>query len=260
MRATRRVGTPSTSAAEPGGDELLLGLDGRHQDLAAHVAALLGRRQLILEVHGGHAGLDHGLHELVSVEHAAKAGLGVGHDGRVPGLDLGVAFHGVDLIRAHEGVVDAAGEHGHAVARIQALVGIGLAGEVHVTGHLPAAEVDGLEAGLHHLHGLGAGLRAERVHVPLGVQELPQPLRAHASQGVLDQDGAAQGLHLLGRVGTLASGPPRVVTPLVLEILNCLLVRHDSPSSFTVRLLDGGVRTYWSRARPLAGRARLVGG
>ena len=55
---------------------------GRDQHLAAHVAALLLRGELVLEVHAGGAGLDHRLHQLEGVEHAAEAGLGVGHDRR----------------------------------------------------------------------------------------------------------------------------------------------------------------------------------
>jgi hypothetical protein len=63
------------------GDELLHRFLGRHQHLAAHVAALLGRCQLVLEVHAGGTGLDHVLHQLEGVQHAAEARLGVGDDG-----------------------------------------------------------------------------------------------------------------------------------------------------------------------------------
>ncbi len=66
------------------GDQLLHRFLSRHQHLAAHVAALLGRGELILEVHAGGAGLDHVLHQLEGVEHAAEAGLGVGDDRRKP--------------------------------------------------------------------------------------------------------------------------------------------------------------------------------
>jgi hypothetical protein len=37
------------------------------------VAALLGARELVLEVHAGRARLDHLLHQLERVEHAAEA-------------------------------------------------------------------------------------------------------------------------------------------------------------------------------------------
>ena len=61
-------------------DELL----DRDQHLAAEMAALLFRRELVLEVHAGRARLDHRLHQLERVERAAEAGLGVGDDRREP--------------------------------------------------------------------------------------------------------------------------------------------------------------------------------
>ena len=67
---------------EPRGDQLVDGLARGHQHLAAHVAALLDRRQLVLEVDAGGAGVDHRLHQLEGVQHAAEAGFGVGHDRR----------------------------------------------------------------------------------------------------------------------------------------------------------------------------------
>ena len=68
----------------------------------------------------------------------------------------------VDLVGAQQRVVDALHERGHAVRRVEALVGVGLPGEVRVGRDLPAGEVDRLEPGLDHLHGLAAGHRAER--------------------------------------------------------------------------------------------------
>jgi hypothetical protein len=57
-------------------------------------------------MHSGRAGIDHRLHQLEGVEHAAKARLRVGHDRREP-VDLTRALHGLDLVGAHQGVVDA---------------------------------------------------------------------------------------------------------------------------------------------------------
>ncbi len=65
---------------QAGGGERPHVLGGRHQDLAAHVAALLLRGELVLEVHAGGARLDHALHQLEGVEGAAETGFGVGHD------------------------------------------------------------------------------------------------------------------------------------------------------------------------------------
>ena len=64
-------------------------------------------------------------------------------------------------------------------------------GEVGVGRHLPAAEVDGVEAGLHLLHGLVAGQRAQRVDEGLGIAQRPQLLCAALGQRVLDLDAAA---------------------------------------------------------------------
>src|SRR5207248_3072830 len=71
-------------------------------------------------------------------------------------------------------------------------VGVGLAGQVGVTGDLPARQVDGLEAGADLLDRLVAGQRAERVDLLQGVQLLPQHLGATAGQGVLLDHGALQ--------------------------------------------------------------------
>ena len=51
---------------------------------------------------------------------------------------------------------------------------------------------------LHHLHRLVAGQRAERGHVGLLVQELPQALGAEAGERVLDADRAAEALDVVG--------------------------------------------------------------
>ena len=86
---------------EPRRDQLLDRLLRRHQHLAAHVAALLGGGELILEVDARGARLDHLLHQLVGVEHAAETCFGVGDDRREPVRTLVVARVGVlDLVGA----------------------------------------------------------------------------------------------------------------------------------------------------------------
>ena len=69
---------------EARGDEVAHGGRGRDQHLAAHVATFFLRGQLVLEVHAGGAGLDHGLGQLEDIERTAKAGLAVGDDGGEP--------------------------------------------------------------------------------------------------------------------------------------------------------------------------------
>jgi hypothetical protein len=113
------------------------------------VAALLFRRHLVFEVDAGGARLDHGLHQLESVQGAAEAGLRVGHDGGEP-VAGAIALGVLDLIGPLQRAVDAAHHLRHAVHRVEALVGIGLARGVGVGRHLPAGQVDGLEAGPHH--------------------------------------------------------------------------------------------------------------
>src|SRR5690348_8265702 len=57
---------------------------GRDQDLAAEVAALLFRCELVFEVNPGDTRLDIGLHDLEAVERPAEAGFGIGDDRREP--------------------------------------------------------------------------------------------------------------------------------------------------------------------------------
>ena len=176
---------------EPGGDERADELARRHEHLAAEVAALLLRRELILEVDAGGAGLDERLHELERVQRPAEAGLGVGDDRREP-VRAVLPLGGVDLVGAEERAVEALHERRGAVRRVEALVGVRVTGEVRVGRDLPAREVDRLQAGLDHLHGLRAGHRAERGDVVLGVQELPEPLRARAARACA-RSGSARG-------------------------------------------------------------------
>ena len=94
----------------------------------------------------------------------ASASATIGANQWVPLLALGV----LDLVGALERAVDAPDDLRDRVRRVEALVRVGLPGGVGVGRDLPAGQVDRLEAGLHHLHGLVPGERAERVHVRLG--------------------------------------------------------------------------------------------
>ena len=91
VRATISVGTPQHVGGQARGDQLLDRFARRHQHLAAHVAALLHGGELVLEVHAGGAGLDHRLHQLEGIEHAAEAGFGVGDD-RLQAVDVVIAL------------------------------------------------------------------------------------------------------------------------------------------------------------------------
>ena len=187
---------------EPGRVEVAdMGL-GRDQHLAAEMAALLLGGELVLEMDAGGARLDIGLHDLEAVQRPAEAGLGVGDDRHEP-VAARAAFHMLDLVGALERAVDPAAELGAGIGGIERLIGIHGAGGVGVGGDLPARQIDRLQAGADHLHRLVAGDRAERVHIILAVQQLPEPVGAAAGEAVLDRHRAAQPLDLGRRVGAL---------------------------------------------------------
>ena len=212
VRAMSTVGTSQTSAARRAAISLFDGLLSGHQHLAAHVPALLGGGQLVLEMHAGGARLDHLLHQLEGVQHPAEAGLGVRHD-RLQPVDRVIALGVVDLVGAAQRVVDAPYDRGHGVGRIQRLVGIHLPGEIGIAGHLPARQVDRIESGLHLLHRLVAGQRAERVHERLVVEITPELLRSVARDRVLDGDGATQAHDVAGLVAARDAPPARAFAP-----------------------------------------------
>ena len=235
---------------EPGGDERADVLGGRDEHLAAEVAAFLLGGELVLEVHAGRACLDERLHQLERVQRPAEAGLCVGDDRREPvGAVLPLAV--LDLVGAQERVVQAPDERGRAVGRVEALVGVGVPGEVPVGGDLPAGEVDRLQAGLHHLDGLAAGQRAECGNARLGLEEVPEPLGAEAREGVLDLHGTAQPVDVRGGVGAFDSVP--AVNPSGRNAL-----RMDR-ASVTVRAHPGllSVIRCRGRARRTPGRCTL---
>ncbi len=133
----------------------------------------------------GRPGLDHGLHQLKGVERPAEARLGVGDDGREP-VRLVLILQVIDVIGPLQGIVDPFHQIGHTVGRIKTLVGIGLPRGVVVAGHLPAADVNGLETGLHLLDGLVAGDGPQSSDEILLLHQPPQPLGPHAGQRILD--------------------------------------------------------------------------
>jgi hypothetical protein len=74
---------------------------------------------------------------------------------------------------------------------------------VGVGGHLPAADVDGLQPGLDLLHGLVAGGGAEGLYRLLALQQLAQPLGTAAGERVLDSQRPPQPLDIVVAVGPL---------------------------------------------------------
>jgi hypothetical protein len=120
-----------------------------------------------------------------------------------------------DRVGAQQRVVDALHVLRRGVRRVEALVRVGVARGVRVGGDLPAGQVDRLQPGLHHLHGLQARLRAEGGDVVLVLQQLPEALGAEAREGVLDAHRSAEANDLVGAVGALDALPARVEAPLL---------------------------------------------
>ncbi len=92
----------------------------RDQNLAAEMAALLFRRELVLEVNARSAGFDEGLHDLESVQRSAETGFCIGDDRREPGVDgQALAFLRLDLVGALQRAVDALGKLRCGIRRIE---------------------------------------------------------------------------------------------------------------------------------------------
>ncbi len=94
---------------------------GRHQHLAAEMAALLLRSELILEMDARGTRLDHALHQFEGIERPAEAGFRI-RDDRRHVMDRLVAFHMGDLVGAAQRVVDAAHHIRHRRGRVERLV------------------------------------------------------------------------------------------------------------------------------------------
>src|SRR6476646_1898880 len=82
------------------------------------MTALLRGRKLIFEVNASGARLDHSFHEFKGVQGATKARFRVGHDGSKPIGGI-LAVHVMDLVGAHERVVDLAHHVRNAVCRVK---------------------------------------------------------------------------------------------------------------------------------------------
>src|SRR5690606_32900217 len=70
-------------------------------------------------------------------------------------------------------------------------------------GHLPAREIDRLQARPHHLHGLVAGDGAERRQIGLRMQEVPETVRAALGERIADLERAPEPHHVFRAVGAV---------------------------------------------------------
>ena len=205
VRATRIVGTPATSAASRAAFSVRMNCAGRDEHLAAEVAALLLRCELI--VRSGRPP-----RRLRSSLASARRPAAVRRSRPRRRRRSGAASRPAVLRPPRPGpreerVVQTAHEGGRAVGRVEALIGIRLAGEVRVGRDLPAGEVDRLQSGLRHLHRLAAGQGAESGDVLVAVQELPEAFGSEPSERVLDGDGAAEALDVGRRIRPLDPAP-----------------------------------------------------
>jgi hypothetical protein len=191
------------------------------------VAALLDRSQLVFPVHTGGTGADHGLHQFESVEHATKAGFGVGDDRREV-IDVALVAglmsleYWISSARRKELLMRST-TFGYRIDRIQRLVGVHRRVGVVVGGDLPARQIDRLDAGLDLLHRLAAGQRAEAVDVGLAIDQIPELLGATASDGVFDRERTTQADDIGGRVAALDSLPAGVFRPVFFQFGDLLL-------------------------------------
>ena len=165
--------------------------------------------------------LDHPAHKLKGVNRSAEPGLRVCHNGNEP-VGVRLAFQGIDLVGSHQRVVESLDHRGDAVGGVEALVGVGVGSQVVVARHLPAAEVEGVEAALDHVHGLGAGQRAECPHKAVLVELPPQTLSAVLGQGVLYLQAAPQLYNVFSRIVPLYVPPSGVGGPALLYLLDLL--------------------------------------
>ena len=120
---------------------------------------------------------DHALHQFECIEVAAKTSFRVGDEWSKP-IHPVFSFRVVDLVGAHERLVDSSHEVGDAVSWIEALIGIHLSRIVGIGRDLPATDVDSLQTCLHLLYCLVTRHRAQSRDISFGMQQFPKALCA----------------------------------------------------------------------------------
>src|SRR6266568_2720684 len=179
--------------------KLLNRFPSRHQYLAPQVSAFFRRGELILKMDCGRSSFNHAFHQFEGVKNSAESCFCIRNDRQHPIegiLPLGMR----NLIGTHECVVDGTDHTRHAVGRIQTLVRVHLATKVRVRRNLPAAQIDGLEAGFGHLNRLISCERAKSGDIFLLVKHVPELLCAGASERMLYLNGSAKAPDIGGLV------------------------------------------------------------
>src|SRR5207237_5718684 len=125
------------------------------------MAAFLRRGKLVFEVTTVRARADHAFHQFERVQVPSEASFGIGDQGSKP-VDSVLSLSMVNLVSAGQRLVDTPDNIRHAISRIQALVGIHLAGVISIGGHLPTAHIDSLQYSFDLLNVLITGTRVSR--------------------------------------------------------------------------------------------------
>jgi len=202
----------------------------RENHLSTALAHHLRGGKLVLPVDAGGASLDHLLLQLEGVDRPPESCLGIGDDRREPVGHALVVGRCRDLVGTKQRVVDPTHQCWDRVGRVEALIGIGLRGEVAVRRNLPTGDIDHLDTGLNLLHGLQAGQGAERVDAFGAVEQLPQELRSAPSERRLLYHRALQPHDVLRAVRTVHACPTPVAAPILCDPSGpgCLVVgvRH----------------------------------
>ena len=198
---------------EPCGVEPFELLVGRHQHLAALMAALLGAGALVLDVISGHAGFDEAADQVAHMRITTVAGVGVGDDERPVVVCRGRGALLVGHLQPQVLLIAVGGEQsthqggglvGHLAERIAGQIGPRVLADGALRRRRPAAEVDALDSHPLHHHGLAGGVGAERRDaLLLGEQFAQSPMerrRGLARHDVVGRDGAALLDDLTGRV------------------------------------------------------------
>ena len=164
---------------------------------------------------------DHVLHQLERVEHTAKAGFSVSHDGRkvvdIPRVARIDPLRMLDLVGAAEGVVDAFDHLRNRVNRVKRLVRVHRSRVIVVGGHLPTRQVNRLDARFDLLHGLSTGQCAQAIHIGLGVHQAPEFFCTAARQGVLNRERTTQTHHIGSAVTALDPLPAGIGGPVFFQ-------------------------------------------
>ena len=174
------------------------------------MAALFLRGELIFEMHSRRAGLDHRLHQLEHVQRSAESRFRIGDNRREP-VGAVAPFRVRDLVGALQRAIDPPHGGGHAVDRVQALVGIRVTGGVAVGRDLPPRQIDRIQTGTDHLYCLASGQCAEGADRVARLEQGPELPSAAIGDCVLNPQGAPQPFHIVGGVGTSDPFPARIL-------------------------------------------------